>query len=249
MNFNFKVRAKNPLFWIANVVAVLVYIGGYLGIKGTDVTSWDKLFSIIGDIVANPYLIVMIVVTFVTTAISYTDKGIKDTGIVQTYTKPRNDKNPSEFVQWQKDVDKEHSSLLEENKQLKKDKEEEQREIKEAMNNDSDEEGELLAPERKTKKVEEFDTSQPFTDDSDEVEFDVADYEDEREVALGESRFHDDSELKDGKEDESKKEDFIENIDDVIINDSVDNNKEDIDKTVKKTITKEVIEDEKESDK
>ena len=117
-------------------------------------------------------------------------------------------------------------------------KEKEQLDIKETMNNDSDEEGELLAPERKTKKVEEFDTSQPFTDDSDEVEFDVADYEDEREVALGESRFHDDSELKDGKEDESKKEDFIENIDDVIINDSVDNNKEDIDKTVKKQLLK-----------
>ena len=201
MNFNFKVRAKNPLFWIANVVAVLVYIGGYLGVKGTDVTSWDKLFSIVGDVVANPYLIVMIVVTFVTTAISYTDKGIRDTGIVQTYTKPRDDKNPSEFVQWQEDVDKEHSNLLEENKQLKEEKEKEQRDIKEAMNNDSDEEGELLAPERKTKKVEEFDTSQPFTDDSDEVEFDVADYEDDEELKRGASRYHDDEVLKVSDED------------------------------------------------
>ena len=249
MNFNFKVRAKNPLFWIANVVAVLVYIGGYLGVKGTDVTSWDKLFSIVGDVVANPYLIVMIIVTFVTTAISYTDKGIRDTGIVQTYTKPRDDKNPSEFVQWQEDVDKEHSNLLEENKQLKEEKEKEQRDIKEAMHNDSDEESEILAPERKAKDVEDFDTSQPFTDDSDEVEFDVADYEDEREVALGESKFHDDSELKDGKEDESEKEDFIENIDSVVVDDNVDDNKEDNDKIVKKTVTKEVTEDEKESDK
>ena len=98
MNFNFKVRAKNPLFWIANIVAVLVYIGGYLGVKGTDVTSWDKLFSIVGDVVANPYLIVMIIVTFVTTAISYTDKGFRDTGIVQTYTKPRNDKDPEQAL-------------------------------------------------------------------------------------------------------------------------------------------------------
>ena len=201
MNFNFKVRAKNPLFWIANVVAVLVYIGGYLGVKGTDVTSWDKLFSIVGDVVANPYLIVMIVVTFVTTAISYTDKGIRDTGIVQTYTKPRDDKNPSEFVQWQEDVDKEHSNLLEENKQLKEEKEKEQRDIKEAMNDDSDEEGELLAPERKTKKVEEFDTSQPFTDDTDEVEFDVADYEYDEELKRGASRYHDDEVLKESEED------------------------------------------------
>lgn len=144
MNFNFKVRAKNPLFWIANIVAVLVYIGGYLGIKGTDVTSWDKLFSIVGDVVANPYLIVMIIVTFVTTAISYTDKGFKDTGIVQTYTKPRNEKiDPLVF----------------------QDK--------------ADEDAELV--KIGAQEPEEFDTSQPFTDDSEDVEFDVTEYEEEQE--------------------------------------------------------------------
>lgn len=144
MNFNFKVRAKNPLFWIANVVAVLVYIGGYLGVKGTDVTSWDKLFSIVGDVVANPYLIVMIIVTFVTTAISYTDKGFKDTGIVQTYTKPRNEKiDPLVFQ------------------------------------NKADEDAELV--KIGAQEPEEFDTSQPFTDDSEDVEFDVAEYEEEQE--------------------------------------------------------------------
>lgn len=144
MNFNFKVRAKNPLFWIANIVAVLVYIGGYLGVKGTDVTSWDKLFSIVGDVVANPYLIVMIVVTFVTTAISYTDKGIRDTGIVQTYTKPRNEKiDPLVF------------------------------------HDKADEDAELV--KIGAQEPEEFDTSQPFTDDSEDVEFDVAEYEEEQE--------------------------------------------------------------------
>lgn len=142
MNFNFKVRAKNPLFWVANIVAVLVYIGGYLGIKGTDVTSWDKLFSIIGDVVANPYLIVMIIVTFVTTAISYTDKGLKDTGIVQTYTKPRDENiDPLEFQ------------------------------------SKANEDAELV--KIGAQPPEEFDTSQPFTDDSEDVNFDVAEYEKE----------------------------------------------------------------------
>lgn len=140
MNFNFKVRAKNPLFWIANIVAVLVYIGGYLGVKGTDVTSWDKLFSIVGDVVANPYLIVMIIVTFVTTAISYTDKGFKDTGIVQTYTKPRNEKIDPLVFQGKADEDAELVKIG-------------------------------------AQEPEEFDTSQPFTDDSEDVEFDVAEYD------------------------------------------------------------------------
>src|SRR5699024_8590217 len=172
----------------------------------------------------------------------------KDSHIVQTnYVQQRDSNNPNHYVQWQENVDKEHSNLLEENEQLRKEKEKEQRDIKEAMHNDSDEEDELLAPERKAKDVEEFDTSQPFTDDSDEVEFDVADYEDEREVALGESKFHDDSELKDGKEDESEKDDFVENIDNVVTDDDIDNNKEDTDKVVKETVTKKVIEDKKES--
>ena len=107
MNFNFKVRAKNPLFWVANIVAVLTYVGGYLGVKGTDITSWDKLFSIVGDIVANPYLIVMIIVTLVTTAISYTDKGIRDTGFVKQLEKPRDDQDPNQAAGFIKDINKE----------------------------------------------------------------------------------------------------------------------------------------------
>jgi hypothetical protein len=86
----------------------------------------------------------MIIVTFVTTAISYTDKGFKDTGIVQTYTKPRNEKiDPLVFQ------------------------------------SKADEDAELV--KIGAQEPEEFDTSQPFTDDSDDVGFDVAEYEEEEE--------------------------------------------------------------------
>ena len=93
---------------------------------------------------ANPYLIVMIVVTFVTTAISYTDKGFRDTGIVQTYTKPRDEKIDPLVFQSKADEDSELVKIG------------------------------AQAPE-------EFDTSQPFTDDSEDVEFDVAEYEKEQD--------------------------------------------------------------------
>lgn len=111
MKFNFKVRAKNPVFWISNIIAVLVYIGGYLGVKGEDVTSWGKLFDILGDIVSNPYLIVMIIVTLVTTAISYTDKGIRDTGFVKQLEKPRDDKDPEQAAGFIKDTDNKKSEI------------------------------------------------------------------------------------------------------------------------------------------
>src|SRR5699024_11134408 len=55
---------------------------------------------------------------------------------------------------------------------------------------------EKVTPERKELSPEEFDTSEPFTDDTDEVEFDVADYEYDEELRRGASRYHDDEVLR-----------------------------------------------------
>ena len=97
----------------------------------------------------------------------HTTKGIKDSGIVQTYTNPR-DENVDP-VEYQKTVD-----------------------------DDS------VTPERKELTPTEFDTSEPFTDDTDEVEFDVADYDYDEELKRGASRYHDDEVLKESEEDGSK---------------------------------------------
>lgn len=53
-----------------------------------------------------------------------------------------------------------------------------------------------LAPESKAKTLETFDTDDPFTDDSDEVEFDVADDEPDENQKRGASAYHDDEVLK-----------------------------------------------------
>lgn len=55
-----------------------------------------------------------------------------------------------------------------------------------------------------TKIPDEFDTSEPFTDDSDEVDYDVAEYEDDKDYTLGASRYHDDEVLKESEEDGCK---------------------------------------------
>src|SRR5699024_4935547 len=60
---------------------------------------------------------------------------------------------------------------------------------------------EKVTPERKEITPEEFDISEPFTDDTDEVEFDVADYEHDEELPRGDSRYHDDEVLKVSDED------------------------------------------------
>lgn len=205
---NLSTRTKSKTFWVAIISAVAVFANQITGAFGLDYSAQiEQGVNIVGSILTLLAGLGIIV--------DNNTKGIKDSEIVQTdYTKPRDSKDPNEFVQWQND------SLLTD-----------------------------VTPERKEKEPEEFDTSQPFTDDSDEVEFDVAEYEDDEELPRGASKFHDDSVLKDGKEDESVKDDFVENIDDVVIDDSVNSNKEDTDKVVKKTVTKEVTDDKKESDK
>ena len=62
---------------------------------------------------------------------------------------------------------------------------------------------EKVTPERKELSPKDFDTSEPFTDDTDEVEFDVADYEYDEELKRGASRYHDDEVLKVSDEDDS----------------------------------------------
>lgn len=195
---NMSARVRSPLFWT-----------GVVGILGSAVVSFGDLIGVdlsaqVDTVTANSSNViefVFLVLGLIGVTNNPTTKRYRDAEIEQEFVKPRDDKNPSEFVQWQENIDKEHSSLLEENEQLRKEKEKEQREIKEAMNSDSDEEVELLAPERKAKDVEEFDTSEPFTDDSDEVEFDVADYEYDEELKRGASRYHDDEVLKVSDED------------------------------------------------
>ncbi|MCY1589839.1 phage holin [Staphylococcus pettenkoferi] len=55
-----------------------------------------------------------------------------------------------------------------------------------------------------TKVPDEFDTSEPFTDGSDEVAYDVAEYEDDKDYTRGASRYHDDEVLKESEENGSK---------------------------------------------
>ena len=45
MKINWKVRAKNPQWWLSVALAVVVPIGAYYGLTGSDVTSWGVFFD------------------------------------------------------------------------------------------------------------------------------------------------------------------------------------------------------------
>lgn len=213
---NISARARSPLFW-TGIVGILgsavISFGGLIGLDWSD--QVNKVTEGSGQLVE----LVFLILGLMGVSVDPTSKRYRDSEHAQEYKKPRDDKDPREYVQW-----------MEDNKDSEK-------------NNEED----FLVPERKEIEPEEFDTSQPFSDDSDEVEYDVAEYEYDEELPRGASRFHDDDFLKDGKEDESHREDFVENIDNVSLDDDENDNKV-IEETVKKT---KVIEekDKKETDK
>lgn len=213
---NMSARVRSPLFW-TGIVGILgsaiISFGGLIGL------DWSDQVNKVTEGSSQVVEFVFLILGLMGVSVDPTSKRYRDTEHAQEYKKPRDDKNPREYVQW-----------MEDNKDSEK-------------NNEED----FLVPERKEIEPEEFDISQPFSDDSDEVEYDVAEYEYDEELPRGASRFHDDSFLKDGKEDESHREDFVENIDNVSLDDDENDNKV-IEETVKET---KVIEekDKKETDK
>lgn len=156
-SINWKIRFKKKSFWVAIVSAIVLFVNNITQALGLNYTEQLEQFS---DGI-NGLLAVLVTFGVINDP---TTKGMKDSGIAQTYSKPR-DEN-IDPVEYQKAV--------------------------------SDEK---VTPERKELTPEEFDTSEPFTNDTDEVEFDVADYEYDEELKRGASRYHDDEVLKESEKD------------------------------------------------
>ncbi|WP_369041126.1 phage holin [Staphylococcus chromogenes] len=134
MNINWKLRFQNKAVLTGLVGAVLLFVKQVTELFGIDLsTQLEQVSGIIGAILT--LLAGLGIITDPTT------KGVSDTGIVQTYQKPRDSSNADEQVEWQ-------------SVQL------------------------ATTPEINNKAPEEFDTSEEFTDDSEDVGFNVHQYDD-----------------------------------------------------------------------
>ncbi|MGN5882759.1 phage holin [Staphylococcus simulans] len=131
MKINMKLRIKNKTVLTGIIGALLLFIKQVTELFGLDLsTQLEQVSALAGTIIT---LLVGLGVI-----VDPTSKGIKDSGIVQTYTKPRDSNNTDEMIQWQ---------------------------------------NQAYAPEVQQFRPEQYDTSKPFVDDSDEIGFDVNEYE------------------------------------------------------------------------
>jgi len=86
---NWKVRIKNPVFWIQIILIIGGTILGYFGMSPEDITSWGKLGQVFMDAISNPYVIGISIVGVWSALNDPVVRGVKDSQQVMTYNKPR----------------------------------------------------------------------------------------------------------------------------------------------------------------
>ena len=91
MKINWKVRAKNPVFWANIIAAILLPILAYLGLSWEDMTSWAALGGILVEAVKNPVILVSVVVSVWNALNDPTTAGISDSNQAMTYQAPKVD--------------------------------------------------------------------------------------------------------------------------------------------------------------
>ena len=85
---NWKVRLKNPVFWVQIVVAIVLPILAYLGLSWEDMTSWSALGGIFLEAVKNPVILVSVLVSVWNAINDPTTKGLSDSQRAMEYHKP-----------------------------------------------------------------------------------------------------------------------------------------------------------------
>lgn len=99
---NISTRVRSPLFWT-----------GIVGILGSAVVSFGGLIGLdlsaqVDSVTENSSKIIeglFLILGLFGVSVDPNSKGHKDSEIVRTdYKKPRNDKDPNEFVQWQENA-------------------------------------------------------------------------------------------------------------------------------------------------
>lgn len=224
LGINWKVRSKHPQFWISIVLSVLVPPFVYAGIEFSQVTSWPQFFGVLGGGFANPYVVLMIIVSLYNSITDKTTKGFGDSYIAKQYLKPRTDYDPKQAIDWEINLDKKAQAKQqvkqEQEEKLKAEQaqqEQAQQEVTEDKKEDkpmpetkmSDEmydqyyttqtKDDGLEDGKPLRTPVDYDESQPFTDDSEDVEFTIVDIADntpqpkEQEVT---EQWEDDNEIK-----------------------------------------------------
>ena len=90
---NWKIRIKNPSFWVSVVIAIVTPVLAYFGLTAQDMTSWSAIWDVIVQAVSNPYVLLMAAVSVYNAVVDPTSSGITDSARALKYEHPNNIKS------------------------------------------------------------------------------------------------------------------------------------------------------------
>lgn len=91
MSINWKVRIKQPAWWIGIISIILSPILTYFGLTYEDLTTWQSVGEIFNQFISNPYLIGVVFVALLGAlgvTVDPTTEGIGDSERALGYTEP-----------------------------------------------------------------------------------------------------------------------------------------------------------------
>ena len=89
MKINWKVRFKNPVFIANLLLAIIVPILAYCGLKWEDMTTWYALGNLFVEAVKNPVIVVSVIVSVWNAINDPTTAGLSDSKNALTYVEPK----------------------------------------------------------------------------------------------------------------------------------------------------------------
>jgi phi LC3 family holin len=92
LKINWKVRFKNPQFYIQLALSIFIPILAYAGLTAQDLTTWPVLFDVLVNALQNPYVLLTVGISLYNSVIDNTTKGIGDSSQALTYNKPKGDR-------------------------------------------------------------------------------------------------------------------------------------------------------------
>lgn len=88
MKINWKVRFKNPAFYLNLAIAIFTPIFMYMGLSWEDMTTWAALGGVLLEAVRNPVVFVAVIVSIANTLNDPTTPGLDDSVRSMGYKKP-----------------------------------------------------------------------------------------------------------------------------------------------------------------
>lgn len=89
MKINWLVRFKNRAFVIRLLLAIVLPILTYFGLKFEDLTSWSGVYELLLKFLSNPYLIGLSVFSALNIVPDPTTAGLSDSERAMAYTEPK----------------------------------------------------------------------------------------------------------------------------------------------------------------